>query len=277
MGEREVERVLARYCLAVPVAGEGPGILVLHSWWGLTPFFKTVCERLAREGFVALAPDLYHGIIASTDDEARRIRFELDSDSVMRKMAAAAHGLCKHPAVNSSLIGILGCSLGAYLALRLARAEADRVRAVVLFYANEGGSFHGAQAAFLGHFASNDGCWVGARAVRSLEARLRSAGCEVTFHTYADTEHSFFEKDRPEAYDAEAAELAWERTVDFLRSKLGGAKCTSQALLWPNAIHARHAPVVQAAPARPGNRRQKATGTSAARRRQFRSRPPSVW
>ncbi len=244
MGERKIERVLGRYCLAVPVAGEGPGILVIHSWWGLTPFFKTVCERLSREGFVALAPDLYHGIIASTDDEARRLRFELDRDSVMRKMAAAVHVLCQYPAVNSPLVGILGFSLGAYLALRLARAEPDKVRAVVVFYANEGGSFHGARAAFLGHFASNDGCWVGARAVRSLEARLRSAGCEVTFHTYADTKHSFFEADRPVAYDIEAAELAWERTVDFLRSKLGRTKHSVPTILWPHAVHSRPAPIV---------------------------------
>lgn len=239
--EERIERALGRCCLAAPEAGGGPGVLVLHAWWGLTPFFKMVCERLAREGFVALAPDLYHGVIASTDDEAKRLRAELDSDRVMHRMAAAVCTLCKHPAVHSPLVGILGFSLGAYLALRLARSEADNIRAVVLFYANEGGSFDGAQAAFLGHFASDDGCWVGARAVRSLEARLRAAGCEVTFHTYPDTRHSFFEQDRREAYDAEAAALAWERTVKFLHSKLGATRRSNHTVMWPNAVHYRGA------------------------------------
>jgi carboxymethylenebutenolidase len=244
MGERRIERALGRCCLAVPDASGGPGVLVLHAWWGLTPFFKMVCQRLAGEGFVALAPDLYHGVTASTDDEAKRLRCELDSDKVMREMAATVCSLCKHPAVDSPFVGILGFSLGAYLALRLARSEPDTVRAVVLFYANEGGSFDGARAAFLGHFASDDGCWVGARAVRSLEARLRAAGCEVTFHTYRHMKHSFFEEDRPEAYDAEAAQLAWERTVDFLRRKLGRTGHSAHTMMWANAVHSRHTAII---------------------------------
>lgn len=244
MGAREVDHALGRCCLALPEAGAGPGVLVLHAWWGLTPFFKTVCGRLAREGFVALAPDLYHGVTASTDDEAKRLRFELDCDTVRRKVAAAVHSLCKHPAVRGPSLGVVGFSLGAYLALRLARSNPDDVRAVVVFYANEGGRFDGAQAAFLGHFAANDGCWLGARAVASLETRLRAAGCEVTFHTYEGTRHSFFEADRSEAYAAEAAGLAWERTVEFLRSKLGRTRHSVHTMMWPDAVRPRHAPVV---------------------------------
>ncbi len=243
MQRREILHALDRCCLAVPEAGGGPGVLVLHAWWGLTPFFEAVCRRLAQNGFVALAPDLYQGVTAATDAEAKRLRFDLDSDAVMRKLAGAVQSLSEHPAVHGQWLGVVGFSLGAYLALRLARGNPDSVRAVVVFYANEGGSFEGARASFLGHFASNDGCWVGVRAVRSLETRLRSAGCEVTFHIYADTEHSFFEADRPKAYDAQAAQLAWERTVHFLRSKLGWAGDSIDARAWPHSLPCRDAQV----------------------------------
>ncbi len=222
--------------LVLPEGHECPGVVVLHAWWGLTSCFKRVCDRLAEEGFVALAPDLYHGAIASSSDEAKRLRAELDCDSALREIKAATGFLRCHAAVVGDSIGVVGFSLGGYLALRLVRSDPDSVRAVVLFYATEGGSFDGAQACFLGHFAEHDGCWAGAGTVRSLQARLRAAGCDVTFHTYAGTQHSFFEHDRPEAYDARSAELAWQRTISFLHNELGRAQRSTRTTMWPRSV-----------------------------------------
>lgn len=219
--------------LAIPETGVGPGVMVLHAWWGLTAFFRKVCDRLAQEGFTALAPDLYHGAIASTSEEAKCLRLELDSDRVDREIGAAFAWLRNHAAVNGPSVGVVGFSLGGYLALRLARTSAA-VRAVVVFYATDGGRFDKAQASFLGHFAKNDGCWAGVRTVRSLQERLRAAGREAVFHTYPGTEHSFCEEDRPEAYNAQAARLAWQRTVAFLGTCLARPQA-AHAALWRRA------------------------------------------
>jgi carboxymethylenebutenolidase len=217
--------------LAVPEMGVGPGVMVLHAWWGLTAFFRKVCDRLAQVGFTALAPDLYHGAVASTNEEAKCLRFGLDNDRVDREIGAALACLRNHAAASGLSVGVIGFSLGGYLALRLARTRADEVRAVVVFYATDGGRFDTAQASFLGHFAENDGCWAGVRTVRSLEERLRAAGREAIFHTYPGTEHSFSEEDRPEAYNVQAARLAWQRTVEFLWTCLARPQA-ARAALW---------------------------------------------
>jgi carboxymethylenebutenolidase len=227
--------------LAVPGTRVGPGVMVLHAWWGLTAFFRKVCDRLAQEGFAALAPDLYHGVIASTSEEAKRLRFGLDSDCADREIGAALACLRNDAAASGPSVGVVGFSLGGYLALRLARTKADDVRAVVVFYATDGGRFDKAQASFLGHFAEDDGCWAGVRTVRSLEERLRSAGREAIFHTYPGTEHSFCEEDRPEAYNAQAARLAWQRTVEFLCTRLARPQA-AHAALWRRAQRSARIP-----------------------------------
>jgi carboxymethylenebutenolidase len=229
---------------ALPVAHRSPGVVVLHAWWGLTDCFRRVCDRLAQRNIAALAPDLYHGAVAPTDDEARRLRGELDAERALREIKTAIDFLRSHPAVLGDRVGMVGFSLGGYLALRSVRVNPSLVRAVVLFYATDGGDFRGAQASFLGHFATGDGCWAGARAVRSLEARLRAAGCEVIFHTYPGTEHSFFEADRHQAHNARAAELAWQRTVGFLHSKLGQARGATLTTAWPSPVLGQDIPAL---------------------------------
>jgi len=212
----------AEHCqayLALPEAAAGPGVLLLHAWWGLTPFFCRVCERLAGEGFVALAPDLYRGATATSAGEAQVLRFALDDEQASREIDAALKYLHSHSSCSGGA-GVVGFSLGGYLALRLARRAGSAVSAVVVFYATEGGTFDTAQAAFLGHFAADDGCWAGARTVCSLQNRLRASGCQTCFHVYPGTRHAFFEQDRAEDYDARAADLAWRRTIAFLHTYL---------------------------------------------------------
>jgi carboxymethylenebutenolidase len=207
--------------LAVPESGNGSGIIVLHAWWGLTPFFKEVCQRLTKEGFVALAPDFYHGAIASTIDEAKQLRAGIDREVANEEMKKAVDFLCTYEAVGDSRIGIIGFSLGANYALWLARTKPNNVATVVLFYGAGAGKYDKTQATFLGHFAENDRWGVGPKKVSLLEERLRSAGREVNFYTYPDTEHWFFEADHPDVYNTDAAQLAWERTIKFLQSQLG--------------------------------------------------------
>jgi carboxymethylenebutenolidase len=206
--------------LAAPETGKGPGVLVLHAWWGLNPFCKSFCDRLAGEGFVAFAPDLYSGAVAKTIDEARQLRRKLNRPFAQKQIVAALETLRKQKAVSGPSVALVGFSLGAHFALGLALAKPKDIAAVTLFYgAGGGGASVKSQAAFLGHFAEDDPYEPAAR-VEKLEAKLRAAGRPVEFYTYPGTAHWFFESDQPSAYDAKAAQQAWQRTVKFLRAWL---------------------------------------------------------
>jgi carboxymethylenebutenolidase len=213
-----------RAYLALPGGGSGPGVLVLHAWWGLTPVFTAVCDRLAAAGFVALAPSLYlGGATAASIREAEALRDAHDESTEAKAVAlAAVDQLCGLPAVTGAQIGVIGFSLGAYWALHLSQARPDDVAAVVAVYGTDDGDYGTARAAYLGHFAENDDFepleWV-----RTLETRIRAAGREVTFHVYPGTGHWFVEPNRPE-YDAAAADLVWDRTVAFLKAQLAATR-----------------------------------------------------
>ncbi len=205
--------------LALPATRKGPGVLVLHAWWGLNPFFKDLCDRLAREGFVAFAPDLYHGQLATTIAEADHLSNALKEESARADIHTAIEYLQSLDAVTSTGLGVVGFSLGAYFAVRVSCDRPKDVKAVVLFYGTGSGDYASAQAAYLGHFAETDE-YESPSDVKRFEEQLRAAHRQVTFHTYAGTGHWFFEKDRADAYHQKAAELAWERTVAFLRTTL---------------------------------------------------------
>jgi carboxymethylenebutenolidase len=221
MSEFDVNGKTVAGYLALPDRGHGPGVLVLHAWWGLTRFFEDVCERLAAEGFVAFAPDRYGGLTATTIEEAEALQRERE-DRVRTEaaMSASVEFLAAHEAVVGEGLGALGFSAGAAWALLLSVREPDLLSAVVVFYGTGQTNYSGARAAYLGHFAEVDE-WEPTEEVRGTQEALRAAGCEVTFHTYPGVRHWFFEKDRVGHYDAEAARLAWERTVEFLRARLG--------------------------------------------------------
>jgi carboxymethylenebutenolidase len=206
--------------LATLDAGPGPGVIVLHAWWGLNDFFKALCRRLADAGFVALAPDLYRGAVANTIAEAKQLRSQVDRDTANKEMSAAVAYLQQHSAVQGKPLGAIGFSLGAHWALWLADHHPTSISAAVLYYGTSGGRFTKTRAAFLGHFAEHDTWGAGAQSVQALETRLQAAGRATAFHTYPNTQHWFAEDDRPEAYDAEAAQLAWERSIAFLWSHL---------------------------------------------------------
>jgi carboxymethylenebutenolidase len=206
--------------VAVPAAGRsGPGVLVLHAWWGLNETFRDVCDRLADEGFVALAPDLYgDSRVLTTVDEAETRMEAADGNRISNRVESALDELLAHPALIGRQVGVIGFSMGAWQALKLSQDRSE-VAAVVAFYGTSDGDFSASHAAYLGHYAPGDD-WEPDDEVAALEASLRAAARPVTFERYAGAKHWFFEPDRPE-YDPAAAALAWTRTIAFLREQLG--------------------------------------------------------
>jgi carboxymethylenebutenolidase len=204
--------------LALPEGGSGPGILVLHSWWGLTPFFRDVCDRLAAEGFVALAPDLFAGAAPEGVDEAEQLLQQADANELAHLTRSALQTLLDMPATPDGPVAVLGFSMGASLGLWLSARVVDAIAATVAFYGGQDIDFVDARSAYLGHYAEEDP-YVDEDGLVLLEADLHLLGLDTTFHRYPGTGHWFFEADRPE-HDPDAAALAWDRTVAFLHEHL---------------------------------------------------------
>ncbi|MCG8350146.1 MAG: dienelactone hydrolase family protein [Chloroflexales bacterium] len=204
--------------LALPATGQGPGVLVLHAWWGLNNTMQDFCTRLTNSGFVAFAPDLYHGKVADTIADAEILGQALDANHLQAKadIAQATTFLAERVGEAGRDLAVIGFSLGAYYALDLAAADPEHIRSVVIFYGTGRDDFSTSRAAHLGHFAENDEFEPQSN-VDDLEESLRRAGRPVTFHRYPGTGHWFFEPDRPQAYNQAAASLAWEHTLAFLK------------------------------------------------------------
>jgi len=204
--------------LAVPSTGKASAVLVLHAWWGLNDTMKAFCTRLAESGFVAFAPDLYHGKVADNIADAETLVKALDTNHLQAKadIADATMFLNERAGQADRGLAVIGFSLGAYYALDLAVADPEHIRSVVIFYGTGGGDYSNSRAAYLGHFAENDE-FEPQSDVDKLEAALQRAGRPVTFYRYSGTGHWFFEPDRSQAYNQAAASLAWDRTLAFLR------------------------------------------------------------
>lgn len=213
------DQATARGYFALPQGGQGPGVLVLHPWWGLNDTIRAFCTRLAAAGFVAFAPDLYHGKVVDTipDAETQSSALFNDSRQAEAEIATAATFLSRHTGQTGGGLAVIGFSMGANFALDLAVKAPEHIRSVVVFYGTGGGNFSQSQAAFLGHFAENDE-FEPQSEVDALKAALQSAGRPADFHIYPGTGHWFFEPDRTDAFNQEAASLAWDRTLAFLRN-----------------------------------------------------------
>ena len=204
--------------LAVPPTGKGPGVLVLHAWWGLNDTIKAFCTRLAESGFVVFAPDLYHGKVADNIPDAEALGKALDANHLQAKAKIADATMFLNARADPSERGlaVIGFSLGAYYALDLSVTDPEHIRSVVIFYGTGVDDFSNSRGTYLGHFAENDEFEPQSN-VDSLEESLRRAGRTVTFYRYPGTGHWFFEPDRPQAYNEAAANLAWDRTLAFLK------------------------------------------------------------
>jgi carboxymethylenebutenolidase len=205
--------------VVAPPAGHGPGLLVLHGWWGLTSFVRRTCDRLADEGFTVIAPDLFGGRTVDTPDDAEALLAELDVEWATSQLLATSATLRDLPITDDRPIGVVGFSMGASLGMWLATRAPEQVDATVLFYGTQDIDFEPTRSAVLGHFAELDEL-VPEDDVTLMEAHLRLLDKQVEFHRYEGTGHWFMEDDRPAAYHAEAADLAWRRTVEFLHRHL---------------------------------------------------------
>jgi carboxymethylenebutenolidase len=210
--------------LAVPddEDGQGHGVVVLHEWWGLDGITRSVCDRLAGDGFVALAPDLFHGETTERPDEAEQKALALDMARAGSEMRGAVEHLVAHEAVRGSAVGSLGFGLGGGLSLRVASAS-PKVAAAVAYYAllpHGSPDFAQIQGPVLGHFGTADG-YVEVERAGALATELEDAGVPVNFEYYDGAGHAFFDAtNRLGTYDPAAAERSWERTVAFLRESL---------------------------------------------------------
>lgn len=212
---------LASGYLARPARGIGPGVLVLQEYWGLVGHITDVCDRLAGQGFFALAPDLYHGAEAHTPDEAGKLMMALNIAEASKDLGGAADYLIAVHDVHPKHVAVIGFCMGGQLALYAACQFPDRIRAVVDFYGihpEVNPDVSRLSGPVLAHFAKHDRS-VSQEAAAALVARIQDAGKEVEAYTY-DAKHAFFNDQRPQVHDRTAADLAWIRTLDFLRRAL---------------------------------------------------------
>jgi carboxymethylenebutenolidase len=209
--------------LALPASGSGPAVIVIQEWWGLVPHITSLADRFASAGFVALAPDLYHGAHTTEPDEAGKLMMGLAMDQAAKDIAGAADYLAERPEVDGG-IGAVGFCMGGSLALWSATLS-DKVVATVGFYpavpwermSPEWSNYSGKAAVI--HCSEGDGTSA-APGIQAAKTAIETAGGKVTTYDYAGTQHAFFNDDRPEVYDADASKSAWARTLELFRSRL---------------------------------------------------------
>jgi carboxymethylenebutenolidase len=210
--------------LAVPDSGSGPGVVVIQEWWGLNDQITETCDAFARDGFVALAPDLYRGELTSEPDEAAKLMMALNIERAAKDMSGAIGALLANPAVTSKRVGVTGYCMGGGLALWLATLQPDQVAAVAPYYGIV--PWPGAQpdyarltAPVQGHYAENDD-FASPDQVHALEAQLHGLGKHAEFFIYPDADHAFTNHHRPEVFHAEHTATAWDRTIAFFRANV---------------------------------------------------------
>jgi len=207
--------------LAIPEKGTGPGVIVIQEWWGLVNHIKDVCDRFANEGYVALAPDLYHGKATKSPDEAGKLMMALRIDEAEKDLRGAIQYLLSHDATKGTKVGIIGFCMGGALSLYAASKNAQ-VGACVVFYGihpNVKPDLPALQAPVLGIYAERDRS-VPPDSVHELERKLKELGKSVEIHIYPDTDHAFFNDQRLDVYNPKAAQDAWRRVIQFFAKHL---------------------------------------------------------
>lgn len=194
-----------------------PGVLVLHSLWGLTSSVKSLCDGLADRGYTVLAPDLNFGELPDTEEEGIGRLGEASPDRLASLVLSSTRVLADRSA--SGPIAIVGFGMGGSLGLWASVRLADAVRAVVSFYGTQQIDFAGSKSAYLVHFAEEDEYISDDEAV-FMEATMGLEALPVEVVTYPGTRHGFCEPDS-DTFDPEAFETAWERTLRFLDGQLG--------------------------------------------------------
>jgi carboxymethylenebutenolidase len=200
--------------LAEP-AQPGPSIIVIQEWWGLVGHIKSVCDRFAKAGFTALAPDFYHGKTTAEPDEAGSMMMALNIPDAAHVIKAAANYL------KSDKVGVVGFCMGGQLALFAAGLE-PKIAACVNFYGihpNVTPDYSKFKCPVLGFFAEHDE-YANTETINKLDQSLEEANVPHNFHTYPGTHHAFFNDDRIEVYNRDAAEDSWQKMLDFFNTSL---------------------------------------------------------
>jgi carboxymethylenebutenolidase len=205
--------------LALPAAGkDAPGIVVIQEWWGLNDQIKKTGDRFAAEGFRSLVPDLFRGKVTKDADEAGHWMGSLNfPDAAEQDVRGAVQHLKQHAARN---VAVGGFCMGGAVTL-VACVKVPEVDAGACFYGippNEIADPSELQAPLIAHFAQDDD-WCNPDAVDALEAKFKLSGQPFELYRY-DAQHAFMNEQRPEVYAPEAAKLAWQRTIAFLKKTL---------------------------------------------------------
>lgn len=201
-----------------PLTGPGPGVVVLTSWWGLTPFFRRFADRLSDEGYTVLVPDLTGGP-APEDAVTAQARLAEADPNRLASLTLDSVGLLYRKTGNRP-VAVVGFSMGASLGLWASVRMSDRIDRVAAFYGTQAIDFQGARARYQLHVVDPDEM-VDADEQVFMEATMGLAGLEVESYRYPGIPHFFFEEDRDE-FRREAAGLAWERLKGFLSATPAG-------------------------------------------------------
>ena len=222
MGEMVEFKSNGGTCTGYLAGTSGPGVIVIQEWWGLVPHITDIADRFAAEGFVALAPDMYHGEMTDEPDLAGKLLMSMNLATAGKDLSGAVDLLQER--TGRTKVGVTGFCMGGGLALMAACLRPDAIAAAAPFY---GGmrpdtviEWDNLAAVVEGHYAATDRGTAAPEAVKELEATLRAKGKNATFHVYPDTQHAFFNDTRPEVYDAAVAKTSWDRTLALFRANL---------------------------------------------------------
>ena len=212
------------YLARPTAAGVHPGVIVIQEWWGLNAHIKGIADRFAREGFVALAPDLYsrqgHRVTKNGDEAGKLMQALSHADGISDLLASIAF-LKTQPGVDAQRIGATGFCMGGTFALLLA-LRSDDIKASVPFYGQVAPSEQLSQlrCPVLYIYGGQDG-WITRDEVSRLDEALKKYRKPGEVRIYPDAPHAFFNDTRPEAYRPADADDAWRRALQFLRHHLG--------------------------------------------------------
>jgi len=211
--------------LVKPPSGSGPGVLVIQEWWGLDDDLKKMADKIAAAGFVALAPDLYHGKLAGHTemDKAAELMNTMPPDRAGRDMSGAIDYLAAHSASPKG-VGVVGFCMGGMLSFIIAANRGDKVKAVVPFYGFPQGpmepDWSKLTASVSGHMAENDSFFPPDKAT-ALQDKLRKMGKDVTLTVHKGTGHAFMGPHNAlGTLDEKLAATIWPQVIAFLKSKL---------------------------------------------------------
>ena len=222
MGEMVEFKSNGGTCTGYLAGTSGPGVIVIQEWWGLVPHITDIADRFAAEGFVALAPDMYHGEMTDEPDMAGKLLMSMNLATAGKDLSGAVDLLQER--TGRTKVGVTGFCMGGGLALMAACLRPGAIAAAAPFY---GGmrpdtviEWDNLAAVVEGHYAATDRGTAAPEAVKELEATLRAKGKNATFHVYPGTHHAFFNDTRPEVYYAAVAKTAWDRTLALFRANL---------------------------------------------------------